>query len=196
MQDNGYRILKLKTGESLVCKLLVIKGKIATLERPMQFRSVMFMDQKTMKNTDVLVFKTWTEFAIDKVVDLTVDIILAILTPDERLIACYELEKNKEDDPEVNKEIEKLNINQLPDKVNNVELPPDNINVTFNIPPEMADEIFEMMAENGSWDDEEQPPKPKAKKKTPAPKNVKKSPNNKNFGNNPEDWSPDPSDYI
>lgn len=196
MQDNGYRILKLKTGESLVCKLLVIKGKIATLERPMQFRSVMFMDQKTMKNTDVLVFKTWTEFAIDKVVDLTVDIILAILTPDERLVACYELEKNKEDDPDINKEIEKLNINQLPDKVNNVELPPDNINVTFNIPPEMADEIFEMMAENGSWDDEEQPPKPKAKKKTPAPKNVKKSPNNKNFGNNPEDWSPDPSDYI
>ena len=196
MQDNGYRILKLKTGESLVCKLLVIKGKIATLERPMQFRSVMFMDQKTMKNTDVLVFKTWTEFAIDKVVDLTVDIILAILTPDERLVACYELEKNKEDDPDINKEIEKLNINQLPDKVNNVELPPDNINVTFNIPPEMADVIFEMMAENGSWDDEEQPPKPKAKKKTPAPKNVKKSPNNKNFGNNPEDWSPDPSDYI
>lgn len=196
MQDNGYRILKLKTGESLVCKLLVIKGKIATLERPMQFRSVMFMDQKTMKNIDVLVFKTWTEFAIDKVVDLTVDIILAILTPDERLVACYELEKNKEDDPDINKEIEKLNINQLPDKVNNVELPPDNINVTFNIPPEMADEIFEMMAENGSWDDEEQPPKPKAKKKTPAPKNVKKSPNNKNFGNNPEDWSPDPSDYI
>ena len=196
MQDNGYRILKLKTGESLVCKLLVIKGKIATLERPMQFRSVMFMDQKTMKNTDVLVFKTWTEFAIDKVVDLTVDIILAILTPDERLVACYELEKNKEDDPEVNKEIEKLNINQLPDKSNNIELPPDNINVTFNIPPEMADEIFEMMAENGSWEDEEQPPKPKAKKKTPAPKNVKKSHNNKNFGNNPEDWSPDPSDYI
>ena len=195
MQDNGYRILKLKTGESLVCKLLVIKGKIATLERPMQFRSVMFMDQKTMKNTDVLVFKTWTEFAIDKVVDLTVDVILAILTPDERLVACYELEKNKEDDPEVNKEIEKLNINQLPDKANNVELPPDNINVTFNIPPEMADEIFEMMAENGSWEDEEQPPKPKAKKKTPAPKNIKK-PSNKNFGNNPEDWSPDPSDYI
>jgi len=195
MQDNGYRILKLKTGESLVCKLLVIKGKIATLERPMQFRSVMFMDQKTLKNTDVLVFKTWTEFAIDKVVDLTVDVILAILTPDERLVACYELEKNKEDDPEVNKEIEKLNINQLPDKANNVELPPDNINVTFNIPPEMADEIFEMMAENGSWEDEEQPPKPKAKKKTPAPKNIKKT-SNKNFGNNPEDWSPDPSDYI
>ena len=111
MQDNGYRILKLKTGESLVCKLLVIKGKIATLERPMQFRSVMFMDQKTLKNTDVLVFKTWTEFAIDKVVDLTVDVILAILTPDERLVACYELEKNKEDDPEVNKEIEKYRQN-------------------------------------------------------------------------------------
>ena len=91
--------------------------------------------------------------------------------------------------------------------------PPENVNVTFNVPPDMAEEIIDMMAEAKAWEDldediededlfPEVKPRKKAKKKKKPDASSNKPPQKKNkkdlkdFGNDWSDWSPDPKDYI
>lgn len=223
MQDNGYRIIKLKNGDNLIARILETKKTTLSLERPMQFKTVVFLEQNTMSNTEIIVFKNWIDYTIDIVVDISIDGIMAISTPDEKLINCYEMEKYKEDtkpeDQKTNdlKEMTGDMINNIMNQNNqpkNPNIPPENINVTFNVPPEMAEEIIEMMAEAKSWEDmddedfddedlfpEVKPPKKKTNKKKPnsaskQPPQKKNKKDTNNFGNDWNDWSPDPKDYI
>jgi hypothetical protein len=224
MQDNGYRIIKLKNGENIIARILETKKTTISLERPMQFKTVVFLDQNnTTNNSDIIVFKNWIDYTIDIVVEISIDGVLAISTPDPKLINCYEMEKYKEDTDPKNKpdELKEVTEEMLTHMMNNQQnpaktpnIPPENINVTFNVPPEMAEEIIEMMAEAKSWEDmddediededifpEVKLPKKKNKKKpnnsTPKqPPQKKNKKDTKNFGNDWTDWSPDPKDYI
>lgn len=215
MQDNGYRIIKLKNGDSLITRILEIRKKTLILERPMQYKNVILVDQNTMNNTDMLVFKTWIDYSLDRIIEIPTDGIIAITKPDTKIIMCYEMEKEKEDTPKPidQPELPLKDITELmaeQQKIN-PNVPPDNINVTFNVPQEMAEEIIEMMADAKEWDMDDElgdedlfpevkPPKKKNKKKPnqaskqPPQKKNKKDP--KEFGNDFNDWSPDPKDYI
>lgn len=216
MQDNGYRIIKLKNGDMIITKILEVRKKTIIIERPMQFKNVVLMDQNTGNTTDMVVFKTWIEYSIEKIMEITIDGILIITTPDDKLINCYEMEKNKEDNiitdkPDVLNDITEPFLNHI-NKQNNPNIPQDNVNVTFNVPQEMAEEIIEMMAEAKSWEDMDQElededlfpeikPRKKSKKKKKSdasskPPQKKDKKENKNFGNDWSDWSPDPKDYI
>jgi hypothetical protein len=217
MQDNGYRLIKLKNGDSLIAKLLEVRKKTLIVERPMQFKTVVLVDQSNMTNTQMVVFKTWIDYTTDNIVEIASDGIIAISMPDLKISSCYDLEKEKEDNPEIKQQAQNLQdmteqIMGAPPK-QNPNLPPENINVTFNVPPEMAEEIIDMMAEAKAWEnidedfeDEdlfpEVKPRKKAKKKKkvdpssnkPTQKKNKKDSND--FGNDWSDWSPDPKDYI
>lgn len=216
MQDNGYRIIKLKNGDTLIAKLIEVKKNTIIIERPMQYKIVMLVDQNTMNNTEMLVFKSWIDYGTDNNIELSADGILAITIPDSKLTLCYDMEKEKEDNPSVEKppleSLSQIAQNFLPGIPKNPNIPPENINVTFNVPPEMAEEIVEMMAEAKSWEDideelededlfpEVKPPKKKNKKKpnnsAPKPPHKKNKKDPKEFGNDWNDWSPDPKDYI
>jgi hypothetical protein len=217
MQDNGYRIIKLKNGDTIITKIIEIRKKTIIIERPMQYKNIVLMDQSNGNTSEMVVFKTWIDYGIEKIIEIAADGILAITSPQEKIVVCYEMEKNKEDNP-VEKQSDKLNdatddfLNHVNQQITNT--PPDNVNVTFNVPQEMAEEIIDMMAEAKAWenmDDEdfededlfpEVKPRKKAKKKKkvdpssnkPPQKKNKKNPND--FGNDWSDWSPDPKDYI
>ncbi|NDB82542.1 MAG: hypothetical protein EB127_07350 [Alphaproteobacteria bacterium] len=214
MEDNGYRIIKFNNGDTLICKILEVKRSSLIIERPMQYKIVMLVNNETMNNTEMLVFKSWIDQGTDNILEIKSNNIITISKASEKLIICYEMEKRKEDNPVKDEEPElpmqdvtDLLLNQQRPSINN---PPDNVNVTFNVPPEMAEEIVEMMAEAKAWEDldsedfedEDELPKKKAKKKkkpdSPAskPPQKKNKKDNKNFGNDWSDWSPDPKDYI
>jgi ribosomal protein L19 len=217
MQDNGYRIIKLKNGDTIITKIIEIRKKTIIIERPMQYKNIVLMDQSNGNTSEMVVFKTWIDYGIEKIIEIAADGILAITSPQEKIVVCYEMEKNKEDNP-VEKQSDKLNdatddfLNHVNQQITNT--PPDNVNVTFNVPQEMAEEIIDMMAEAKAWenmDDEdfededlfpEVKPRKKAKKKKKADPSSNKPPQKKNkknpndFGNDWSDWSPDPKDYI
>ena len=138
--------------------------------------------------------------------------------PDPKISSCYDIEKEKEDNPQIKQQAQNLQdmteqIMGTPEK-QNPNIPPENINVTFNVPPEMAEEIIDMMAEAKAWEnlDEEDfededlfpevKPRKKAQKKKKVDPSSNKPPQKKNkkdlkdFGNDWSDWSPDPKDYI
>ena len=218
MQDNGYRLIKLKNGDSLIAKVLEIRKKTLVVERPMQFKTVVLVDQNQMTNTEMVVFKAWIDYTLDRVIEIAADGIIAISMPDPKISSCYDIEKEKEDNPQIKQQAQNLQdmteqIMGTPEK-QNPNIPPENINVTFNVAPEMAEEIIDMMAEAKAWEnlDEEDfededlfpevKPRKKAKKKKKVDPSSNKPPQKKNkkdlkdFGNDWSDWSPDPKDYI
>jgi hypothetical protein len=219
MQDNGYRIIKLKNGESLITKILDNRRATLVLERPMQYKSVILLDQTSMTNNEMLVFKSWLDYSTDRLIEISADGILAISMPDKKLIDCYEMEKEKEDNPAAKNNMpledgtEKILNMMNPGMQKPNAGPPDNVNITFSVPPEMAEEIVDMMAEAKAWEEldnelededlfpEVKPPKKSKKKKKPdassnKPPQKKNKKDLKDFGNDWTDWSPDPKDYI
>jgi hypothetical protein len=217
MEDNGYRIIKFNNGDTLICKILEVKRNSLIIERPMQYKIVMLVNNETMNNTEMLVFKPWIDQGTDQVLEIKSNNIITVSKASEKLVICYEMEKKKEDNPVKESEMPMQDITDLllnQQQKPQINTPPDNINITFNVPPEMAEEIVEMMAEAKSWedlDDEElededlfpevKPPKKKPNKKKPnsaskQPPQKKNKKDNKNFGNDWSDWSPDPKDYI
>jgi hypothetical protein len=217
MQDNGYRLIKLKNGDSLIAKVLDIRKKTLVVERPMQFKTVVLVDQNQMTNTEMVVFKSWIDYSIDRIIEIAADGIIAISMPDPKISACYDVEKEKEDNPQIKQQAQ--NLQDMTEEImgtpttQNSNVPSENVNVTFSVPQEMAEEIIDMMAEAKSWENLEEDfededlfpevkPRKKAKKKKkvdpssnkPPQKKNKKNPND--FGNDWSDWSPDPKDYI
>ena len=73
MQDNGYRLIKLKNGDSLIAKVLEIRKKTLVVERPMQFKTVVLVDQNQMTNTEMVVFKAWIDYTLDRVIEIAAD---------------------------------------------------------------------------------------------------------------------------
>lgn len=215
MQDNGYRLIKLKNGDILITKILEMRRKTLLVERPMQFKTVILLNNNS-KNGEMVVFKSWIDYTTDRIIEIAADGIIAISMPDPKISACYDLEKEKEDNPAISQQSQDLQ--DMTEEILNGNVPQpsnpsENINITFNVPPDMAEEIIDMMAEAKAWEDlddndedeelyPEAKPKKKAKKKkkpdassntTPQKKNKKDL---KDFGNDWSDWSPDPKDYI
>jgi len=201
----NYRILKLKNGDSLIAGLgSVTEKNTVILERPMQFKTMTVMDEKNFGVKDYLLIRNWAEYSTDKVVEIPSDTILAILQPDEKLFMVYDIEKNKEDNPQI-----------LPPQETQDNAFFQKMNIQLQLPPEASEQFLEMLGiefeEIDDMDDdeldEEEPEiedldleddvdfeTPPKGKKQPASK-IKRDPKIP-FGNSPDDWSPDPNDYL
>lgn len=214
----NYRILKLKNGDSVIAGLGGLTDKnTVILERPMQFKTMTVMDNHSANVRDYLLVRNWAEYSTDKNVEIPNDSILAILTPDEKLMMVYDLEKNKEDNPHNTNISQTLPLKDSPEE-NNIENL-QKMSIQLQLPPEASEQFLEMLGiqfeeidediddleddideddiddleDDVNWD----PPKPISK--NPKPKNPKpslKKDKDVAFGNSPDDWSPDPSDYL
>jgi len=210
--DNNYRILKLRNGESLIAGLGDITTKnTIILERPMQFKTMTVIDDKTLNSKDFLIIRTWAEYSSDRNVEIPNDSILAILKPDDKLISVYDFEKNKADNPEtpVNMFIPfVMQPEDVPQSNNNLQ----NLNIQLQLPPDASQQFLEMLGVefadmedmDDDFDDEDMedmdeeemdmftaPPPPQKEK--PSAKKDSKRPT---WGNDLGDWSPDPNDYL
>ena len=207
----NYRILKLKNGDSVIAGLGALTDKnTVILERPMQFKTMTVMDDRSMGVRDYLLVRSWAEYSTDKNVEIANDSILAILTPDEKLKMVYDIEKNKEDNPPKIEITETRALTDTPEETQMEHY--QKMNIQLQLPPEASEQFLEMlgiqfeglddvelddMDEEDLDDDREDdvnwdPPKSKKSKPTPSLKKDKDA----TFGNSADDWSPDPTDYL
>lgn len=100
---SAYRILKLKSGEEIITRILSQqKGKFV-LERPMIFKTIVMMDGHG-RQKEITVLKDWLQFTDQITTDIPKDYIATFLTPDESSMELYNLQKEKDDtDPVENK---------------------------------------------------------------------------------------------
>ena len=144
--ENNYRILKLKNGDSVIAGLLGITDKnTLILERPMQFKTMTMMDDKTLITKDFLLIRNWAEYCTDRNVEIPNDSVLAILTPDDKIAGVYDLEKKKADNPE---QIANFLAPFLPEQpVDDKNIPQNlqSLNLNLQLPPDASQQFLELL---------------------------------------------------
>jgi len=203
MEQKNYKIIKLKSGETIICRLSKVLEKTVILERPMIFKTIQLQNEMALIG-DALVLKNWLEFSNDKTVEIPIDHIAALIKPDTLISQCYELEKEKEDNPIFKQQYMEDLFKKIEQKKKTGQLP-DKLNINFNIPDEMISDVLDalgidvpnpedMMDEIFEEEEELLPEKPQKKKKKKKKTEEKKTKDD--FGNDWADWSPDPNDYL
>lgn len=92
----SYKILKLKSGEEIITKILgQQKGKFI-LERPMIFKTLHMMDGFG-RQKEITVLKDWLQFTDEITTNIPKDHIATFLKPDKSSSDLYDLQKEKED---------------------------------------------------------------------------------------------------
>ena len=99
--ENKYKIIKLTSGESLICKINKVKQETIILERPMLFKSIQLPNNPIFLGAEALQLKNWMEFSEDKTVEIPINHITALMKADSMISHCYDMEKEKEDNPEL-----------------------------------------------------------------------------------------------
>lgn len=196
---NSYKIIKLTSGESLICKINKIKSDTVVIERPMIFKSIQLPNTPLFLGAEALQLKNWLEFSEDKTVEIPINHITALMKADSMLSHCYDMEKEKEDTPGLKNQEMKDILSHL--QGFSPTLPQDNkpqngipqkLNINFNVPEDMIQDVMGALGININGDegfiaDEgefEEPPQPPAKNKPDE------------WGNDWRDWPADPHDYI
>lgn len=208
-----YKIFKLKNGETIISEVNSIDENKISLHRPMLYKIVTMVDP-SMNASEVLMFRNWAEFSRDTDVEIPTDFVLSSWLPDVKMMNCYEMEKLKQDMPEIYKAMKKndpelpktepetpeipplsgleglLGLPGMPNPFK-PKVPPNMANFNLNLPMDVAKELINFLEQNGielngpSFDDDED-----------FIEDNEQNAHDESFGNHPDDWSPDPKDYL
>jgi hypothetical protein len=210
-----YRILRLRSGDDIIAKIVGKKGNNFILERPMQMKSATIFEGNIQR--EIVCFRNWLQYTDDDKTNIPSDWVATFLTPQEEISDLYEHEKSKEDKLRI--EMERLENAEPSDKLSVLQnimkmikeqkqseeepnpkqpdlkdiVEPGSIIMNLAIPPAI---FFEIMSngflENfdfehilGGSEDEEID-------NWEPPQDI----NNPQYGNRMDDWSPDLSDYL
>jgi hypothetical protein len=106
--DPAYRILKLKSGEEIITKLVESeKGKLS-MEFPMTFRTMLMTDPYTGSQREVTILRDWVSYTADKFIKIPRDLVISYSTPLKEAISLYEKEKEKKQSDTKPKSIKNL----------------------------------------------------------------------------------------
>lgn len=131
-----YQILKLRSGEDIITKIVGKSKDKYTLDRPMQLKISSYIDPATEQRKDVMLMRDWLQNTNEINVDIPVDWVATILSPDEETILSYDEAKDKEDTMATQDEIDEQNAEDF--------IESQNILVTIAIPPMI---FFHMLAQ-------------------------------------------------
>lgn len=96
MKNNSYRILKLKSGEELITRIIGNKNGKLIIERPMMFHSSTMTDPYG-RAKEITILKNWLLYASQEKTSIPSDFVATFLKPDNDVLRLYELEKKKND---------------------------------------------------------------------------------------------------
>ena len=92
----SYKILKLRSGEEIIGKIVNSSKTKLTIERPMCFRFLMIQDY-TGTPKEVIIAKNWAVLSLDNKIDIPADFVVSFMNPSPEAISLYESEKTKQD---------------------------------------------------------------------------------------------------
>jgi small nuclear ribonucleoprotein (snRNP)-like protein len=196
-KDNGYRILKLKNGESLIGKITNIQNNNIILKSVFVYKTLT-MSNPGIGSRNIVILRPWIELTDEEKIVVSSDIVAAITTPSDVMMFHYEREMSKDQKPYLGEE-EMFKIQQMSaidQQMQQMKSGP-MLNISMQLPPEMAENAEALkeflstlgmdmdMMEDDPEEDEDEDLEDDVDPNAQIP-----------FGNNLEDWSPDPSDYL
>jgi hypothetical protein len=192
-KDNGYRLLKLKNGDSLIGKITNIQNNNFILKDVLMYKT-MTMTNPTFGNKNIIIFRPWIELSNEDKIVLSSEIIAAISLPNKIIMHHYENEMKKEEKVYLSEEdmfqIQQLNmIEQQMQQLKNGPM----LNISMQLPPEFmenAEALRDFLANLGLQPEmiEDDP--------EDEDEDMEDDVDQNHFGNKMDDWSPDPKDYL
>ena len=94
-----YTIIKLKSGEELICSVVKKEDNEVTLKIPMVFKTLILPDPYTGVQKEITVLRDWIAYGKENEISLPSDYILTYTNPEESAVELYgkELEKKFSD---------------------------------------------------------------------------------------------------
>ena len=212
----SYRILKLRSGESIIAKIIESKNNQVSIENPMIMNVMTIPDPFLKFKREVLTLSNWLEYSKTKEVTIPEDWIALCLTPDAQTTKLYIAEVNQ---PDVTKEDmmreqtmredimkqaeenlreledELKNLTDMPDMPNIPNSPSSSVFMSFS----MNHDMFKKLIEEGLLDqemDDEFDDLDGEQHEELERENKHRTGSEDDFGNDWVDWSPDLRDYL
>ena len=188
----NYRVLKLRSGDSLVAELVENSKTHIKVMRPMDIKYMHFIDALGRKH-ETMILVDWLKSTTSNSVKLEKDFILQIFTPSPDVIKSYDMQKKFEDTgkttpPKGIGMFKSKDTESLSQMLANIEEQFKNVNID-----EIMEEVLEQMDEEEEASAEELV-EDIIKGKTAE--RVINDEDNPEFGTSYCDWSPNPEDYL
>ena len=209
----SYKILKLRSGESVIAKIIGSKNNQVLLENPMIMNVMTIPDPFLKFKREVLTLSNWLEYSKSKEVTIPEDWIALCLTPDAQTTKLYIAEVNQPDvtkeemmreqmmREDIMKQAEE-NLKELEEELQNLSDmpdipsgPPSSVFMSFAMNHDMFKKLIEEglldqeMSDEFEEDDIEQHEELERE-------NKHRTGSEDDFGNEWVDWSPDLRDYL
>ena len=200
---NPYRILKLRSGESIITKISGKKKNKLLLKNPMLMRINSIADPFNNVRREILTLSNWLEYSSANEVAIPEDWIALFLPPDAQAVRLYEAEINKPDlDLKELEDMLKRKEKENKEREDNSEMSPlDQIFMSFSI----NQDIFKKLVEEGFLEDEleledleedDVIDNENGLHEELESESDHRSGKEEDFGNSWNDWSPDLRDYL
>jgi hypothetical protein len=178
MEYSDPTIIKLKSGEDIIATVRGITKTRMVLENPFTVETLTLIDQHGVPRDEKLLMKKWCNWVKDPVISLPKAQIVDCMTPSDKAIAHYLMVVKNGGifrlTPAEQAELEAgaAFMQELLDQIKSGEVTPEMIEEGREASERQIDNIPEQL-----------PPEDT-------------SGNDKDYGNRPNDWSPDPRDYL
>ena len=214
----SYRILKLRSGESVIATVLDSKNNQVTIENPMIMHVMSVPDPFLKFKREILTMSNWLEYSKTKKVTIPEDWIALSLTPDAQTTKLYIAEVNQPDvtmeemakEQRMREDIMKQaeeNLRDLEDEIESHLSDMDMPDIPSSPPPSsvfmsfsMNHDMFKKMIEDGlldhDMDDNFEGDELEEPETLDRDEDKHRSGSEDDFGNEWVDWSPDLRDYL
>ena len=204
---NSNKILKLKSGEELIAKVIKKENDLLFLNFPMVFKTLVIPDPYSGMQKEITVLRDWISYGNENEITIPSDYILTLTGADEDAIELYtkEIEKKMSDDSpkrklknygeakkDLQKELEDM-LDEIDDSANEDISP----KTTFGMIPLNEDLFRELMKSLGNIEEGVDfefdlmfPPE-----EINSDESTEDQLNHPDFGNRWTDWSSNPNEY-
>lgn len=207
MADSAYRLIKLNNGDNIISKIKKINNSVLVLEHPFLYKTMSVFAPNGTKN--VILLKKWYEMSNEEYHELALNSVISMSIPNDKILFLYEKEKNRKQPPYVSND-ELYKNPQLMGMIEDnpaanagpKQVPLDEneeiqgvVNITLKITPELLEEnegLENLLRAMGVPIDQMY----EAMEKKEQEMLDEDEEDEFEFGNDLEDWSPDPNDYL
>lgn len=210
MSDSAYRLIKLNNGDNIISKIKKINNSVLVLEHPFLYKTMSVFAPNGTKN--VILLKKWYEMSNEEYHELALNSVISMSIPNDKILFLYEKEKNRKQPPYVSND-ELYKNPQLMGMIEDnpaanagpKQVPLDEneeiqgvVNITLKITPELLEEnegLENLLRAMGVPIDQMYEAMEK-KEQEMLDEEDEEDEEEFEFGNDLEDWSPDPNDYL
>jgi len=106
--DSGYRIIRLVNGERLIAKVSGTTKTKLVLHRPMTIRGMTTNNPKIGITKEFIILTDWLEYCKEDHVRVNMESVLTISEPDDFVVEAYDVQKEYNDTGKVDSKMEDL----------------------------------------------------------------------------------------